>query len=343
MSISLAGKWAKSENTSSRESRVIATETRKKMGLTPKFYRKLLSILRREIDVVERRMSSGDWSGIEYDKVPSVASLRYRKAFKSHDETGYNAFLSAVERGEKKIQAGTLLPHDLVKQAITHSDRTVDAQWAALPDFLKDNPHKGLVMADTSGSMTGSYGVDIVPIHVAIGLALYFAERNVGPFKDVFLSFSGSPEFHKVKGATLRDKIDNAIGTDWGMNTDLHAAFRLILSAAVTNRVPKEDMPEVLYIVSDMEFDSAQRGVTNFDAAKAAFERAGYDLPNIVFWNVSARNEKNQPVTMHQSGAALVSGCSPSVLNYIWGGKVTTPVETMLTVLNSERYEAIAV
>ena len=82
---SLLAKWMKSENTSSAESRRLATITRKAMGMNHKQYRKTLSVLRGRINIVERLMSENRWDEIEFDKIPSKAGMIYKNAFARHD------------------------------------------------------------------------------------------------------------------------------------------------------------------------------------------------------------------------------------------------------------------
>lgn len=75
-------------------------------------------------------------------------------------------------------------------------------------------------------------------------------------------------------------------------DTNVEAVFDLILDAAVRNIVPQEELPETLYLISDMEFNACVRNasVSNFASAKRRFAEHGYRLPQIVFWNVASRN-----------------------------------------------------
>jgi hypothetical protein len=79
---SLLAKWLKRENTSSPESRRLATITRKKFGFSPRTYRRLISSLCKKINVVEQKMCSEEWEAISYEHVPSKASLIYRKGIR---------------------------------------------------------------------------------------------------------------------------------------------------------------------------------------------------------------------------------------------------------------------
>lgn len=342
-SVSLVAKWLKSENTSSQESRNLATKTRKALELSPKRYRKILSALRKYIDVLEVKMCAGEWSEIDFEKVPSKASLNYRKAFGKHDQERYAAYLKAVEKGEAKINAGAVYPYELFRSVISSTNaqerQALDLQWKAMPNWLEGNEHYGLVIADVSGSM--SMSLNALPLHVSVSLALYFAERNVGPFKDMWMNFSTSPSFQKFVGNNLYEKYQNMDKNNWSQSTNLQAAFDLILATAMANRIAQKDMPSVLYIVSDMEFNDCG-SQTNYDAIKAKYARAGYKLPRIVWWNVNSRND-NYPIRSDANGTALVSGASPSILKSLLSAKSFNPLDIVYETVNTPRYERVVI
>jgi hypothetical protein len=340
--ISLLAKWLKSINTSSKESRRLGFKTASALGLTPAQYRKCLSALRKHLDVLEIKLSGKNYSQINYEAVPSKASLQYRKAFGRNDGERYRAYLGKVEKGEAKINANTLYPYEIIRpiELAYENDpttlKTLDLQWKNQPDWLKDHPHKGIVVADTSGSMSG------LPILVSVSLAIYFAERNEGPFKDTFITFSQNPTLQLISGQTIAEKVRGLNRHGWDQNTNLQAVFDLILSTALKNKLSEDHMPDSIYIISDMQFDIAGCRGTNFDLIKRKFESAGYKVPKLIFWNVNAVN-KDYPVTVNDDGVCLVSGCSPSILKSVLSAKSFTPTDVMLETINNERYDRVKV
>jgi hypothetical protein len=341
-------KWLKSENTSSAVSRTLGRKTREALELTPKRYRKILSALRKHIDVLEVKMCGQKWNEINFEKVPSKASLNYRKAFGRHDQERYAAYLKAVEKGEAKINAGAVYPYELLRALVGASLHysnpsaqeilAADLQWKAMPNWLEGNEHKGLVIADVSGSMNSG----VPNVLVSVSLALYFAERNVGPFKDFWLNFSSTPTFQRFIGNNIWEKYKNMDKNNWSQSTDLQAAFDLILSTAVKNKVEQKDLPSVLYIISDMEFNVAcsSNDKSNFEVMKQKFARHGYELPRVVWWNVASRND-NFPIRADDTGTALVSGCSPSILKSLLSAKTFDPMSIVYEVTNNPRYEKV--
>jgi hypothetical protein len=341
---SLIFKWMPSENASSKITKGYAKKIRKYLNVSSKGYRKILSEGRRVLNLVETSLSNKECSGIDYGKIPSRAGIVYRKAFYRNDEARYTKFLDAVEKGEVTVNAGTLYPYELYDMARNVNDRTADAMWKNLPNYVKEDEN-AIVMADVSGSMSGR------PMSVSVSLGMYFAERNKGVFANHFMSFSESPQLIEIKGSNLHEKINFMEGSKWGYNTDLMKAFEQILNVGVANKVPQSEFPKTMYIISDMQFDEAtdsRRGWGNtpvakptkstFEKAKERFNLAGYELPNVVFWNVNARLD-NSPITMNQYGVQLVSGFSPTLFSQIVGG--LTPYEQMMEILSSDRYKDI--
>mgnify|MGYP003667956653 CR=1 FL=1 len=335
---SLLAKWLPSVNASSAATKRYAHKVMNHIEWTSKTYRKNLSHLRSLLDVVEKKTCANQWSEINYEHVPSRAGLMYSKAFSKHDATRYVKYLEDVKKGDKKINASTLYPYDIVEKCLEgNAPDNVDVLWNALPDYCADNPStNGIVVADVSGSMHGR------PMAVSVSLAMYFAERNEGLFKDSFITFSESPSIQKVQGHDIQAKVRNLEQTAWGFNTDLQAVFNLVLNTAVKNKMAKAEMPNVIYIISDMQFDQAcsNNEKSNFAVVKDKYEGAGYKMPKLVFWNVNA-TANEVPVTKDEINTVLVSGCSPVIFKTVMSG--TSPYKVMLSTLNQERYSVVTV
>ena len=343
--LSLLAKWMPSANTSSATTRKLAHRFIKYLKVTPKKYRQTLSKIRSSLNIVETAMSSNDWSGINFEHVPSKANLLYKKAFSKHEPERYTAFIKAVQSGEKKMNASALYPYEIIRNIVNvgGDKNAIDALWSSMPDHLKDNPHNGLVLPDVSGSMTVACDGTVQPIWVSVSLAIYFAQRNKGFFKDHFLEFSSHAQLVKIHSKSIVDAWDEVSqSTTWCGSTNLQSAFDAILDAAVAHKVAADEMPSVLYIISDMEYNSAchSNSSTNFQVIQQKYGRAGYKMPVICFWNVSARQNQSS-VTRDQNGTILVSGCSPSIFSQAISNTAVTPYDFMLETLNNERYDSV--
>lgn len=365
-SISLCAKWLPSENCSSKETKRYASIIRKGLDMTSKGYRKMLSAMRNYINVVECKMSAKQWNEIDYETVPSRANLIYNNAFLRNDEERRRAYLGALEKGETKINASVLFPHDIVHKYVLGSwfsrlgnyDAALEGMWKALPDTVKGNGNT-LVVADGSGSMTCNVGgnTHVTALDVANALAIYFAERASGEFKNKYITFSERPQFVDFSNAkSLHDKIGIALRYNECANTNIEAVFDLILQTAVNNHMAQEDIPTNILIVSDMEFDSCattnsvsgsgwysryeRPTATLFGTIAKKYAMYGYKLPRLIFWNVNSRTG-TIPVKENDLGVALVSGFSVNIVNMVMSNKLD-PYECLLDALNVERYQPIA-
>ena len=352
--VSLLGKWLPSINTSSKESVASAKIIMAALGMKAVEYRKLCSALRKEIKILEDNLRRKDYT-FDYSKQPSQAMLRYKKAFMRNDEERYKSFLhKVVEQAEKlargeeipeeervKLNTKTLYPYQIVgpfmKYGINQMDEgqvlSLEASWKALDRGNFDS--KTIVVRDGSGSMYRGDG-ESAPISIATSLALFFAEQLTGPYKNSFITFSENPQLIQIPENcdTLKKKLNYIHKFDEVANTDIGKVYRLILDVAKSSNVPKEEMIERVLIISDMEFDYCTEGVSTFEFYKKEFEAAGYELPEIVFWNVEAR-DTHLPVTMNEKGVKLVSGASANIFADVVSGdlKVVTPYEFMLQIL----------
>ncbi len=326
---SLLAKWMPTINASSPTTRAQARHMAQKLGASEIVYRKTVREIRRKIKTVEEKMSARKWEDIDYSAVPSQASRIYKDAFKKHDDTRYSKFIEKAEKGEVKINTSTLYPYQIYNDVQSKYSQTLEALWNQLPDYTMGK--NALVVADVSGSMIGD------PMSVSVSLALYFAERNKGQFKDYFLTFSSTPKLQKILGSTLKEKMYNLQRSEWGMSTDMEAVFKLILATATGNMTPKEQMPSTIYIISDMEFNHcvSDSSSTIFESMKKKYQVSGYELPNVVFWQVNS-NGKNLPAQHDERGVAMVSGFSPVIFKIAVENK--SPEEVMFETINSERY-----
>jgi len=331
----LAAKWAPRKGE-------VAREIREFFGMSPKFYRKSLVALTK---VVETQMCAKDWDNINFSHVPSVASARYKKAF-NRNTTKFAEYVAALVKGDPtvKVNAGAVYPYDVIKGVSSYArfDKTetdhIIAQWEALPNYVGDA--NILPMVDVSGSMGCPAGknTSVTCMDVAVSLGLYLADKNKGKFKDTFLTFSDKSELLHLKGNVVQ-KMAQMVKSDWDMSTNLHAAFEKILDVAVKGNVAQEEMPAMVLILSDMQFNQCVRHDDNaMEMIERKYADAGYSVPQVVFWNLNSSD--NVPVKADKSGAALVSGFSPSIMKALLAADMSefTPEGIMLKTVMSDRY-----
>jgi hypothetical protein len=299
-------------------------------------------------------MCAKEWDEINFNHVPSVASARYKKAFSRHTEKykEWTAKLVSTDPKVKetvKVNAGAVYPYDVLKGLISlyHNANFnksnldhITTQWEALPNFVGDA--NILPLVDVSGSMTcpGGYGSKSVTtcLDVAVSLGLYLADKNKGKFKDTFLTFSSDPQLLNLQGDIIQ-KIKQMTTSQWQMSTDLHKAMDKILDVAKEAGVPQDEMPGMLLILSDMQFNQCARfDHSAMEMIRHKYEMAGYKVPAIVFWNLNTKD--NVPVKHDASGVALVSGFSPSIVKSVLSADMDqfTPEGIMMKTIMIDRY-----
>jgi hypothetical protein len=329
----------------------VAEKLRKFTGMSPKQYRKSLVGL---TNVVETKMCAKDWNSIDFGKLPSVASARYQKAFGKNAYESYSAYIASLVKGEAKINAGAVYPYDVTKSLNYGNSSVANEQWKALPNYMEGANDMILPVVDVSGSMSCPAGgsKSVTCMDVAISLGLYISERNEGPFKDAFITFSSKPQLQVLSGS-LKDRYTQMSNSDWGMSTDLEATFKLILDQATKHKLSQDKMPNKILILSDMEFNAAVSSggySTRFKATswnptaqqmiEQMYADAGYKVPQIVYWNIQSRNG-GVPVAFDTQGTALVSGFSPAIMTSLLGGDIESPQQIMDKTILSERYAPV--
>jgi len=334
----LAAKWAKRED----------TPLRRYLKLNEAEFRKLLASIRSK-RIVESKMCAKDWKEIEYSHVPSVAMSRYTNAFKRNDTERFEQYKTDVKSGVKEIKASVLFPHDCVRTALNGDYEVADLQFDALPNYLNGVNDRIIVISDTSGSMDSVISGSVKAIHISQGMALYCSAKipENNPFYKKFIGFCSEGQFRNWKDLTFSEAVrsrhifDHAIGS-----TRIDKALDLIYSTAKFFNLNNDQMPNVLLIVSDMQFhqgtteynswgDRGKRDVkSEVQKSLDKWKKAGYNIPKIVYWNTAGY--AGSPDTIDNNNIALVSGFSPSILKSIFSGDDFSPEVVMMRTL--EKY-----
>ena len=341
--VSLLAKWLATPNASSPKTAELGVLTAKKLGYNFKSmaqYRKTLVALRKAIDIPEAKMSTDRWDEIVYENVPSKCNIQNREAFKRHDFVRYENFISQVQSGEVKMNMAAANSCDIMQKVVNGNNGVeINTMWKSLPKI----PTKALAVVDTSGSMTWGSTNGVRPITVAVALGIYFAQNNVGQFKNKFFTYSNRPSLIEIKGDTLGQMYEQIRRADWGNSTNLEAVFNKILEMGINYHIAQEDMPESICVISDMQINDygyRNGGLTFTDVMKRRYEQAGYKLPHVIYWNVNAINP-----TFHaaktDNGVSLVSGYSPNIMKQIMDNIGKTPMDLMNDILTSDRYKNI--
>jgi len=336
--MSYAGKWAPTPGKSADRQlyvasaialRLFGTQTAEVNVARHRFQKEVLAPLRSALSVPETKMVRGKWS-IEYDKVPARAMARYKEHFYEHDPVGLEKYLLKVAQGKSSIAGAAMMPHVLLSEAMFGENlgaRIADLQWASMVDSIRSSSNKELsnciAVADVSGSMGHMWEVlknsdHPYPIYVCIALTLLLSELARPPWNSTFITFSENPSVERIDSSLPLSKRGNNLSqASWGYNTDYNKVFRQILAAAKKNNVAPEEMVKKVFVFSDMQFDSSQGtrfGRTEHEQVALEYKEAGYDMPEMIYWNLQANVSK--PVQADTPGTSLVSGFSGALMKY---------------------------
>lgn len=298
----------------------------------------VLSPLRKALQVVERDITAGTFSKINYSRVPSLAMDQYKGLFEKKDSERFTKYVLDVADGKRTISGAVLTPGLLVSQLKKASKSSVkqavvNAQWNTLVQRIKDSGSlsDSIAVCDVSGSMSGPLDRQgVTPIHTAMGLSLIISAVTKAPFGGKIITFSAEPKILEVGGVNDQRTLDQQVSfldySEWGMNTDFLKVFTdLILPIAVANKVPKEDMVKRIFVFSDMQFDQARKTWysstrtdtwdTHHQIIQKKFETAGYEVPELVYWNLcGGERNRTAPVTADIPGTSLVGGRSQALI-----------------------------
>lgn len=295
----------------------------KMWGIKEKKYRELIKVKTTESQLTEKKIDE-----IEFDKVPSLAMVKYYNRFMK--EPRFREYIESVKKGDKKLNISTTTVYDIYKNR-----EKIDAQLFF--DKLEKIEINCIPVLDTSGSMQDSND----SIGKATSIAHYLAKCSTF-CKDYVVSFSSRPQlihmgydrepvyeeeiYHdywsmvarkrKVE-ATKGFKYDNtqskyineinSLYTGDCSNTDFKAVMELFREM--------EKTPDYLVVLSDMEFDWGSN-MSKKETMKY-FKEKGFKT-RIIWWNF---NDRNTTVPeMDTDGNIYISGYSPFLLKYLQSG-----------------------
>ena len=347
-------------------------------------YRKMISALRKHLNIVENLMSHNKWDDITFDSVPAKAMFKYGKNYitckkkKSNEEESYHEeennntynerkigaflyhckdryvrYLDNVNNGKSKINITGLEPHKIISNYVNCNTKFVDemfeAQWKSIIANLyekcinKDESNESIIdlrnsyaVVDVSGSMSGT------PMDVAITLGLIINELS----NNDIITFSNNPKWHTIpsgENITLYDKVKSLKSANWGQNTNFDLTMKLILNDLIAKSVFDANFNKniTLFIFSDMQFDSAMgRGnKIAYNYYKNLFNESGFEMPNIVFWNLRNPNNLDMtcPVTINDNNVVLISGFSSDLLKNFMSCTKFDPMSFVLSAIS--KYE----
>lgn len=330
-------------------------------------YRKLVSSINKYIDTTQIKQCSSSWGSINFDKVTSITMMKQKGAFLNNKkkesvdrincQENMLKDLQDVKDGKSEVKGKKTSMIDFIKQALIVKDPDerfyINESWKNNGKDTKSLDNM-IAMVDTSGSMEMTEKGN--PLYSAMGLGIRISEKS--KLGKRVMTFNSRPEWVNLE--ECKDFVDEVIkvrDAGWGMNTDFHKAMDMILDVIIKNKIPAEDVENiVLTVLSDMQFDSAPTKSSPYNSSvrqilSDKFHEAGmrvcgkgYKVPHILFWNL--RSSNGFPELSYQENVTMLSGYSPMLLNsFIEVGmtalKELTPWNMLVKMLEKERYNEI--
>lgn len=324
----LAKKWMPRY---SSKNLMLAREIARLWGMNKQQYGKFI-----KASTTESKLSQHKEKDIIFEHVPSLAMLKYFKAFSTKPETAerFHMYLESVKKGESKLNVSTTNVYDIYKNR-----NKID------PDLFFSQLEKvqgnWLPIVDTSGSMQDSND----SLGKALSIGHYLGKCSTY-MPDYVVSFSSRPQLIKLgdfssnsweMGCFLRKttnpnsqynkEIASMITGDCS-NTNFAAVMDLLRG------LDKENTPEYLVVLSDMEFDhgssmSKERTMEYFKSIGAKTK--------IIWWNFNSRATTCPETDSY--GNIFISGYNPMLLKFLETG---FNAEAFLNKLLDEYKKAIA-
>jgi Domain of unknown function (DUF2828). len=347
VAISLCGKWAPSEYSHfNKHPTYAAKQIMITLGISVKAYRQMLSKLRNHLTILEKLMSTHQYDKIDFSKLPAVAHMKMKPAFmrttnaigiesepRKQLQLSYKQYLNNLATGRTKVNVKGIQPHELVSTYLDRNselDPLVEAQWVEIKNRVIDSGAFKNVTAvvDVSGSMFGQ------PMSVSIALGILVAECTTGPFHGKVITFHEKPSWHHLLGNNLKEQVQCLGKAPWGGSINLRAVFDIILKEAIAAKLTQEEMVKTLFIFTDMQFDSCCHGSeSTLDYARRTYVEAGYQLPNIICWNLRTSSANTMPLTSNENNVAMLSGFSAELLKCVLTAKEINPMAMMMHIL----------
>jgi hypothetical protein len=205
-----------------------------------------------------------------------------------------------------------------------------------------------VAMIDTSGSMTAD---NMQPLLAAIGLGCRIAEKS--KLGRRAMTFSSRPSWVNLEDCTSLTEMAAKVHSlgYCGMNTNFHAAMKLILDACIEKDLSPEEVGQIVFAVfSDMQIDAADTSAKSMhhliadmfaEGGKRTSHGRPYPTPSMLYWNL--RSTGGFPSLSSNKNVSMLSGFSPILLNTfcekgIDALKECTPWHMLVEQLDGERY-----
>lgn len=327
------GKWLKSINTSSKKSRELAIKTAKDLNMSYKEYRKLLTLLRTKIGIVEQKISNNEWENIKYGEVPALAYKKYTKAFIKNDFSRFIEYENMnkanksiyIKHDGKRHKKLTLKDH--VKSLMQVKNRREESSIyeKELVEFIQSiSSHPRKIITALSISKNNALSGNTLFIE-SLCFTLFYLYNNTGLFNNYIIKTNENYSFKKIDihNICIIDALEEIIKNSISNYINVESILDLILFAAIKNKMNNEDIiDEVLIIVDDIKKIQYTNICSNdekvhfeYNKYQRKWDLAGYKLPKIKILELNTN--KNLDLRDVNENFKIISGYRENIFEII--------------------------
>jgi len=318
------GKWLKSENSSSKESRALGYKTRVLLNYSPKEYRKLLSTLRRKLNIIESNLTSKQYQRINYEDLSKIVLSKYKKAFLRNDNDKYNLYLQNKHYNEK------FLPNKIINYL--NADMNPENLNKKIEKLLFDIIIKEAKILEDSIIINGledddnSYTLSLLLFTIVL-----YKKINLNAFKNYYISFKKNPKFNKLSESNSINNIKSIYNNYSNFKIDLNSALDLLLFTLLKKNINPESAPKAILFIYNKDEDIDFK---TLEINKEKWLKAGFKYPKIKLWNLK-NLQGNFSITNHGEIIKIL-GYNQNIWPYLLESKPITNSEII-----SNKYKKI--
>ncbi|MBP1888446.1 hypothetical protein J2Z53_000025 [Clostridium moniliforme] len=284
------GKWLKSINTSSEESRRLARKTADGLNLSYEHYRKTLSILRSKIGVLETDLSENKWNETKYGDVPSLAYNKYKNAFKKNDNKRFSEYKNINNLNLKEENLNINVFINILNNIFNEDYKIGDSTKYenSIIDIIdknnleSENYITAITLNENDIKNKNRYLLE------ALSFSLFYLYNNTGRFKNYIIKTKDVCNLKKIKAKDILEKTNNIINNSCSSKINIESILDLILFAAIKHNINDEDLPSgLLLIVHDIKelyhqnLCSSEDYISFYNKIHEKWKDSNYTLPEI--------------------------------------------------------------
>lgn len=335
-------KWLKSENTSSKESKLLALKTRLLLGYSGKEYRVLLTNLRKKLNLVENNIRIYNYKNIDYKNISPSVLIKYKKAFLRNDRENYlniknnniiknKLFLENIDNliSIENVQNKNNI---YLNNNIFNTNNFKNIYNKEIFKIIKnlENPEDTFII----NGIEKIEGDNNKEIKVLIKTMLLYKKINLNVFRDYYLYFDKIPKFKKIYERDTVSEINNLFIDYINNNINLNTGMDLLLFTMIKNNFKQDLAPKSILFIYNKKIDLESIEINEL---KEKWLKAGYKIPKLKLWNLN--NFNKDFYIKNLTNYTYINGYNKNIWSFLIKGKEINKSTILLEKFQDINYE----